>query len=97
MAEIAQRAGICYHALYINYPELRTRVRQAVQEQEGRIKAQQKEALRIQIDEAAARLIEQGKRLSSRAIVREAGLNDRNIYSKPVVMELLQRWTGGFG
>lgn len=97
MAEIAQRAGVCYRVLYMNYPDLRARVRQAVQEQKGRIKAQQKEALRIQIDEAAARLIEQGKRLSSRAIVREAGLNDRNIYSKPVVMELLQRWTGGFG
>jgi transcriptional regulator with XRE-family HTH domain len=95
MAEIAQRAGICYHALYINYPELRTRVRQAVQEQEGRIKAQQKERLRIQIDEAAARLIKEGKRLSSKAIAREAGLNERNIYSKPVVLGLLQRWVGG--
>ena len=97
MAEVARRAGVCYRVLYMNYPDLRARVRQAVQEQEARIRAELKEKLRIQIDEAATRLVREGKRLSSKAIAREAGLNDRNVYSKPMILELLQRWVGGLG
>ena len=67
-----------------------------VQEHKDLIKAQQKEKLRIQIDEAAARLIDQGKQLTGKAIAREADLNAHNIHSNQAMRELLQRWTGGF-
>jgi DNA-binding XRE family transcriptional regulator len=97
MAEIVQRVGICYRVLHMNYPELHAQVRQTVQEQKVKTKAQQKEKLRIRIDAAAGRLIDQGKKLTTRAIAREAGLNTNNIYSKQTVLELLYRWTGGSG
>jgi len=97
IAEIAQRAGIRYRVLHGNYPELHARVRQAVQEQKARIKAQKKEKWRVQIDEAAARLIDQGKRLTGKAIAREAGLSVYGVHTNQIMRELIRRWIGGLG
>jgi len=63
ITKIAQKVGLSYAALLHNYPELHTMVRLAVREQKAQIKALQKEKWRVQIDEAAIRLIDQGKKL----------------------------------
>jgi len=94
--EISQRLGLHNRTLQVRYPELHAIVRQAIQEQKTRIKALRKERWRIQIEEATARLIEQGKKPTGNAIAREAGLNTSHAYSNLTIRSLIQQWTDRF-
>jgi len=94
--DIAQRAGLPYNRLYQSYPELHTMVRQAVQEHQARMRVARTEARCAQINEAAARLVAQGSRLTYKAILKEVGLHKCSAKADPVVQTLLRRWVGDF-
>lgn len=96
ITEIAQKVGISYGVLLYNYPELHAKVRQAVQEQKAKIKALKEEKWRIQIDEAATRLIAQGQKTSGKAVLREAGIREGAAHSNPTIRKLLRQRIGGF-
>ena len=93
---IAQRVGLPYGRLSQSYPELHAIVRQAVQEHQARMRAARTEARCAQINEAAARLVAQGSRLTYKAILEEAGLHKCSAKADPVVLALLRRWVGDF-
>jgi len=91
----SQQVGLSYKQLRKRYPELHAMVRQAVQEHRARITASRIQAQIAQINEAAARLVAQGTRLTYETILKEAGLSEHSDKC-PVVRERLQRWTGSF-
>jgi len=93
---IAQKVGLTYAMLLHNYPELHARVRLAVREQKAQIKALQEEKWRAQIDEAATRLIAQGKKVSGKAVLRAAGIRVGAAQSNPRIRKLLHERIGGF-
>ena len=93
---IAQKVGLSYGVLLHNYPELHARVRQAVQEQKAQIKALKEEKWRVQIDEAATRLVAQGQKTSGKAVLREAGIREGAAQSNPTIRKLLRQQIGGF-
>jgi transcriptional regulator with XRE-family HTH domain/transposase len=93
---ITQRAGLPYDRLYHSYPELHETVRRAVREHQARMRAARTEARCAQINEAAARLVAQGSRLTYKAILEEAGLHKCSAKADPVVLVLLRRWVGDF-
>jgi transcriptional regulator with XRE-family HTH domain len=93
---ITQRAGLPYARLCHSYPELHETVRQAVREHQARMRSARTEARCAQINEAAARLIAQGSRLTYKAILKEAGLHKCSAKADLVVWALLRRWVGDF-
>jgi hypothetical protein len=93
---VAQRAGLPYGRLYKSYPELHAMVRQAVKEHLARMRDARTEARCAQINEAAARLVAQGSRLTYKAILEEVGLHKCSAEADPVVHALLRRWVGDF-
>lgn len=93
---IAQKAGLSYKVLLYNYPELHAMVRLAVQEQKAQIKALQEEKWRAQIDEAATRLIAQGKKISGNAVLGVVGIRVGAAQSNPMIRKLLHQRIGGF-
>jgi transcriptional regulator with XRE-family HTH domain/predicted nucleic acid-binding Zn-ribbon protein len=93
---IAQKVGLSYAMLLFNYPELHAKVRQAVREQKAQIKALQEEKWRAQIDEAATRLIAEGKKVSGKAVLRAAGIRVGAVQSNPRIRRLLHERIGGF-
>ena len=93
---IAQRADLPYGRLYNSYPELHAVVRQAVQEHQARMRDARTEARCAQINEAAARLVAQGSRLTYKAILDEVGLHKCSAEADSVVHALLRQWVGDF-
>jgi len=93
---IAQQAGLSYGRLRNSYPELHAMVRQAVQEHQAKMRALRTKMRCAQINEAAARLVAQGSRLTYRALLEEVGLHKCSAQADPAVQDLLRRWVGDF-
>ena len=93
---IAEQAGLSYSRLCSSYPELYQMVRQAVREYQARMRVLRTETRCAKINEAAARLVAQGSRLTYRAILEEVGLHKCSAQADPAVMDLLRRWVGDF-
>jgi AraC-like DNA-binding protein len=93
--EIAKQAGLSYNQLRDQYPELRLKVHEAIQEHRARLKEIQIANQIQQIDVAATRLIAQGRRLNYQVILREAGLSRYAHHSAPI-RDALARWVSNF-
>jgi transposase len=96
ITDIAQQAGLSYGRLRNSYPELYQMVRQAVREHQAQMRILRTATRCAQINEAAARLVAQGSRLTYRALFEEVGLNKCSVQADPVVQDLLRRWVGDF-
>jgi AraC-like DNA-binding protein/DNA-binding XRE family transcriptional regulator len=94
--DIAERAGLSYSRLCSSYPELYQVVRQAAREHQVRMRILHTETRCAQINEAAARLVAQGSRLTHRALLKEVGLHKCSAQADPAVQDLLRRWVGDF-
>ena len=93
--EIARLAGLSYNQLRNNYPDLRLKVHQAIQEHRARLKELHLKNQIRQIDDAANRLGEKGIRLTYQTILREAGLNRYAFHAAPI-RDALARWVSNF-
>ncbi len=93
--EIAKQAGISYIQLRDHYPELRLKIHAAIQEHRTRLKQIQLKNQIQQIDIAATRLIEKGRRFNYQIILREAGLSRYAYHSAPI-RDALARWVSNF-
>ncbi len=93
--EIAKQAGISYIQLRDHYPELRLKIHEAIQEHRTRLKQIQIKNQIKQIDIAATRLIEKGRRFNYQIILREAGLS-RYAYHSALIRDALARWVSNF-
>ncbi len=93
---IVKQTGLSYAQLCDQYPELYPMVRQAVQEHQARIKNLRLEMRCVEINEAAARLVSRGVRLTYKALLEEAGLHLCKSRLDPVIQELLRQWVGNF-
>jgi transcriptional regulator with XRE-family HTH domain len=93
--EIAKQAGISYIQLRDHYPELRLKIHEAIHEHRTRLKQIQIKNQIKQIDIAATRLIEKGRRLNYQIILREAGLSRYAYHSAPI-RDALARWVSNF-
>lgn len=96
LRRIEQQAGLSQGSLARSYPELHTMALEAVQEHRAKIKAARTEARCTRINEAAARLVAQGIRLTYKAILEEAGLHHCTARADPTVLPLLRQWLGDF-
>lgn len=93
--EIAKQAGISYIQLRDHYPELRLKIHEAIQEHRTRLKQIQIKNQIKQIDIAATRLIDKGRRFNYQIILREAGLSRYAYHSAPI-RDALARWVSNF-
>lgn len=93
--EIAKQAGISYIQLRDHYPELRLKIHEAIQEHRTRLKQTQLKNQIKQIDIAATRLIDKGRRLDYQMILQEAGLSRYAYHSAPI-RDALARWVSNF-
>lgn len=94
--EIMQRTNLTYNGLRDVHPELYAIVRDAVKEQQTRMRIVRAETRCALINAAAARLVAQGSRLTQVAILREAGLHKCGVKSDAAVEGLLRKWTSDF-
>jgi len=94
--EIMQRTNLTYKGLFKAYPKLQAMVRDAVKENQARMRIARAETRCALITAAAARLAAQGSRLTQVAILREAGLHKCAVKSDAAVEGLLRKWTSDF-
>jgi hypothetical protein len=94
--KILQRTNLTYEKLSRLYPEPHSMIRDAVKEDQARMRLIRGQTRCAQIDAAAPRLVAQGSRLTQAAILREAGLHKCSVKSDAVADELLRKWVSGF-
>lgn len=94
--KILQRTNLTYEKLSRVYPEPHAMIRDAVKEDQARMRLIRGQTRCAQIDAAATRLVAQGSRLTQAAILREAGLHKCSVKSDAVADELLRKWVSGF-
>jgi DNA-binding transcriptional MerR regulator len=96
IGEVEKHAGLPEGGLVRTYPELYAMVRRTVQEHRAQMKAARTEERCVRINEAAARLVAQGTRLTHKAILQEAGLHPGAARPDPTLLSLLRSWLGDF-
>ena len=97
MHHIVEQAGETSGLVHYRYPELWLRIREAVESDRENRKTRQRIQQCRQINEAAARLADQGIRLTKSVIIQEAKKYVAISANDPEVNELLDRWVGNMG
>ena len=94
MRQVIRQVGLSYARLQLLYPELHKRVREVVEAE----RAAQRLALRqrhcVQINTAAAHLIEQGIPLTYTGLLKAAGVDRYYGFRNAIIHSLLEQWIG---
>jgi ribosome-binding protein aMBF1 (putative translation factor) len=94
IAAVTGRVGIAPGLLANTHPAVYATVRDAVNKYNAKLKLERRQKECAQIDEAAARMVAQGIRLTYYGILREAGVSKNRMEADPVIRERLEHWIG---
>ena len=92
--EVTERVGWLASSLFSVYPKTYAMVRQVVGEHNAALQVIRRQKELALINEAAARLVPQGIRLTQVSILNEAKLSPSRMVSEPAIHELLDHWIG---
>ena len=94
ISAVTGRVGLIPRLLAATHPQLYAMVRQVVGEHNAHFKMACQQQQCLQINEAAARLVARGVRLTYHGILKEAAVGRRQMEADPVIRELLDHWIG---